>query len=164
MIQELLKIAVRAALEASMEILEIYNLDNFEVQLKSYDSPLTKSDLVSNHVINSHLKKNNIPILSEEGKDNSYDKRKDWSQLLIVDPIDDTKEFIKRNGEFTVNIAQIENQTSIIVVVYAPTMQWDTAAGQATCEHAGFKAADCITKKDLLYNRSKLLYNWFVVN
>ena len=263
MSQDILKIAISAALEAAKEILKIYHSDDFEVQLKSDDSPLTRADLVSHQVIESYLKPTNIPILSEEGKDISYDERKDWGQLWIVDPIDGTKEFIKRNGEFTVNIALIENQRPTLGVVYAPvlnelyfssnklggfkvsvdltnfdvnnlidssvklplsredktftiivsrshlsdetvdfieeikkekgdvrliskgsslklclvadgsadcyprfapTMEWDTAAGQAICEHAGFRVIDWETKKDLLYNRPKLLNNWFVVN
>ena len=122
MSQDLLKIAISAALEAAKEILKIYHSDDFEVQLKSDDSPLTKADLVSHKVIESYLKPTNIPILSEEGKDISYDERKDWAQLWIVDPIDGTKEFIKRNGEFTVNIALIENQRPILGVVYAPVL------------------------------------------
>ena len=92
------------------------------MQLKSDDSPLTKADLESHQVIESYLKHTNIPILSEEGKDISYDERKDWNQLWIVDPIDGTKEFIKRNGEFTINIALIENQRPILGVVYAPVL------------------------------------------
>ena len=81
MSQDLLKIAISAALEAAKEILKIYLYDDFEVQLKSDDSPLTKADLVSHQDIESYLKPNNIPILSEEGKDISYDERKDCTQL-----------------------------------------------------------------------------------
>jgi 3'(2'), 5'-bisphosphate nucleotidase len=66
------------------------------------------------------LKNTQIPILSEEGKDIPYDTRKEWPKLWIVDPIDGTKEFIKRNGEFTVNIALVENQQPTLGVIYAP--------------------------------------------
>lgn len=262
MSQEFLKIAVSAALEAAKEILKIYHSDDFEVLLKSDDSPLTKADLVSHRVIESYLKSTNIPILSEEGKDISYDERKKWTRLWIVDPIDGTKEFIKRNGEFTVNIALIENQRPIIGVIYAPvlkelyfssnelgsfkvsvdltdfdvnnlisngnklpleredktltivasrshmsketeeyveemrslhgqvnliskgsslklcmvaegqadcyprfapTMEWDTAAGQAICENSGFNVIDWSTKERMLYNREELLNNWFLI-
>ncbi|MBC3845176.1 3'(2'),5'-bisphosphate nucleotidase CysQ [Winogradskyella echinorum] len=257
-----LKIAITAALEAGKEILEIYHSDDFEVELKGDNSPLTKADLASHNVIMSHLSKTDIPVLSEEGKSIPYTSRKDWKQLWIVDPIDGTKEFIKRNGEFTVNIALIENQKTVIGVIYvpalgdlyfstshigsykisvnlkdydvddlmdqasklplerkdrtftvvasrshmsseteayvtemrekhgdvkliskgsslklcmvaegqadcyprfAPTMEWDTAAGQAICEHAGFEVIDWSTKERMLYNRQELLNKWFLV-
>jgi len=259
---EVLKIAIEAALEAGKEILEIYKSDDFEVEIKGNNSPLTKADKASHNVIVSYLEKTNIPILSEEGKEITYEKRKDWNQLWIVDPIDGTKEFIKRNGEFTVNIALIENQKTSLGVIFvpalgdlyfsnlelgafkvnidlnnynldtilesatklpisredntftivasrshmspeteeyveemrkkhgevqliskgsslklcmvaegtadcyprfAPTMEWDTAAGQAICEHAGFDVLDWETKKAMLYNREELLNNWFLV-
>lgn len=258
----LLHIAVEAALEAGKEILVIYKSDDFEVQLKSDDSPLTKADVAAHHKIVSFLEQTGIPILSEEGKATPYEVRKNWSQLWIVDPIDGTKEFIKRNGEFTVNIALVENQIPIIGVIFvpvtgelyfstkengaykvtidptnfdidkdllvatqlplkrddktftvvasrshmspdteayveemrerhgavkliskgsslklcmvaegqancyprfAPTMEWDTAAGQAICNHAGFQVIDWITKENMLYNREELLNNWFLV-
>ncbi|WP_340155497.1 3'(2'),5'-bisphosphate nucleotidase CysQ [uncultured Winogradskyella sp.] len=261
MIQNL-KIAVTAALEAGKEILEIYHSDDFGVELKGDNSPLTKADLASHNVIMAHLSATNIPVLSEEGRSIPYLDRKDWNQLWIVDPIDGTKEFIKRNGEFTVNIALIENQKTVIGVIYvpvlndlyfstneigafkvkvdiddyniddllklgqklplerndkkftvvasrshmspetetyvadmrqkhgevnliskgsslklcmvaegqadcyprfAPTMEWDTAAGQAICEHAGFEVIDWETKKRMLYNREELLNAWFLV-
>jgi 3'(2'), 5'-bisphosphate nucleotidase len=257
-----LKLAIEAALEAGKTILKIYNSRDFEVELKSDQSPLTTADIKSHNVILKHLLKTDIPILSEEGKNISYSKRKGWNKLWIVDPIDGTKEFIKRNGEFTVNIALIENQKSTIGVVFAPdlkdlyfsnsnlgsfkvkvnldcydvdnlitiatklplmrkdktytivasrshmskkteefisfakskygfvkliskgsslklcmvadgsadcyprfapTMEWDTAAGQAICEHAGFKVVDLKSKKKMLYNRKELLNNWFLV-
>ena len=257
-----LKIAIEAALEAGKVILDIYHSDDFEVELKGDDSPLTKADIASHNVIMSHLKATHIPVLSEEGKAIPYEDRKDWNQLWIVDPIDGTKEFIKRNGEFTVNIALVENQKTVLGVIYvpvlgdlyfstsemgaykvsvdledydvdalvnqghklpleredktytvvasrshmspetetyvsemrekhgavnliskgsslklcmvaegqadcyprfAPTMEWDTAAGQAICEHAGFELMDCSTKERMLYNREELLNGWFVV-
>lgn len=257
-----LKIAITAALEAGKEILKIYNSEDFEVELKADNSPLTKADLASHNVIMSYLSATNIPVLSEEGKSIPYNDRKDWNQLWIVDPIDGTKEFIKRNGEFTVNIALIENQKTVLGVIYvpalgdlyfstkelgsykitvnlegynidsilknghklplerdnktftivasrshmspeteayvsdmrkahgninliskgsslklcmvaegkadcyprfAPTMEWDTAAGQAICEHAGFEVIDWKTKAGMLYNRENLLNNWFLV-
>ena len=72
--------------------------------------------------VKGKLIKTNIPVLSEEGKAIAYEERKDWSQLWIVDPIDGTKEFIKRNGEFTVNIALIENQKPILGIIYVPAL------------------------------------------
>lgn len=260
--KELLSISVQAALEAGKRIMEIYETDDFDVNLKSDASPLTKADIASHNIIEEHLLKTDIPILSEEGKDLSYEERKDWSRLWIVDPIDGTKEFINKNGEFTVNIALIENQRPILGVIYvpalevlyystiedgafkmtniidfnsietiydrsikiplidkkrpytvvasrshlsdetkkyidslesdhgqveciskgsslklcmvaegsadcyprfAPTMEWDTAAGQAICNHAGFSVIDWETKQEMKYNRPELLNNWFLV-
>jgi 3'(2'), 5'-bisphosphate nucleotidase len=257
-----LNTAIEAALEAGKAILEIYHSGEFDVEIKGDNSPLTKADTASHNVIMSHLTNTEIPVLSEEGKAIPYEERKDWKQLWIVDPIDGTKEFIKRNGEFTVNIALIENQMPLIGVIFvpvtgelyfsskeigafkvnvnleafdvesllskanklplqrkdktfrvvasrshmspeteeyvqqmrdihgevkliskgsslklcmvaegtancyprfAPTMEWDTAAGQAICEHAGFEVIDWDTKKNMLYNRDEKLNNWFLV-
>ena len=262
MMKQFLNTAITAALEAGKAILEIYHSGEFDIELKGDNSPLTKADTASHNVIMSYLADTNIPVLSEEGKSIAYEERKDWSQLWIVDPIDGTKEFIKRNGEFTVNIALIEDQKPLIGVIFvpvkgelyfsskdmgafkvlvdlenfdietlilngnklpleredktftivasrshmsketeeyvqemrnihgevhliskgsslklcmvaegtadcyprfAPTMEWDTAAGQAICEHAGFKVIDWGTKENMLYNREELLNNWFLV-
>lgn len=258
----LLKTAITAALEAGKAILDIYNTDDFGVELKGDHSPLTKADVASHNVIMSYLTATEIPVLSEEGKSIPYADRKDWKQLWIVDPIDGTKEFIKRNGEFTVNIALIEAQKTELGVIlvpalgelyfstkaegafkitvdledysvesiiseatklpiqrddktftivasrshmspetetyveemrakhgainliskgsslklcmvaegqadcyprFAPTMEWDTAAGQAICEHAGFQVMDWETQERMLYNREDLLNAWFLV-
>ena len=258
----ILNTAIEAALQAGKAILEIYHSGDFDIEIKGDNSPLTKADKASHNVIMSYLTKTNIPVLSEEGRDITYEERKEWNQLWIVDPIDGTKEFIKRNGEFTVNIALIENQKPILGVIFvpakgelyfstkemgafkvtvnldlfdvdtliekaskipferddktftivasrshmspetedyvqqmkdkygavnliskgsslklcmvaegqadcyprfAPTMEWDTAAGQAICEHAGFQVLDWSTKEKMLYNRQELLNNWFLV-
>ena len=258
----LLKISIKAALEAGKVILEIYQSDDFEVEIKGDNSPLTKADKASHRVLVSYLEETGIPILSEEGKEIPYEERKGWNQLWILDPIDGTKEFIKRNGEFTVNIALVQNQIPVLGVVYAPvlkelyfankelgafklsniteysslskimdeasslpldtkkekytvvaskshlsketedyieelekqhgevitlskgsslklcmvaegkadcyprfapTMEWDTAAGQAICEHVCVKVIDWSTKKNMIYNKKQLLNNWFIV-
>ena len=256
-----LSIIITAALEAGDAIMEVYQTDDFGVDMKSDNSPLTKADIKAHHIIQSYLDKTGIPVLSEEGRSIPYEERKNWSQLWIVDPLDGTKEFIKRNGDFTVNIALIENQVPIMGVVYAPainemyfsskelgafrfqtdrikdaetiissaiklpikeerttyrivasrshlsqetqdfidqkeiehgeieliskgsslklcmiadgsadcypryapTMEWDTAAGQAICLYAGAEVIDWNTKKSMLYNRENLLNNWFIV-
>ena len=256
------ELAIKAALEAGKKILEIYHSGDFNVELKGDNSPLTKADIAAHHIIKDILKSTKIPLLSEEGKSIAYIDRKDWNQLWIVDPIDGTKEFIKRNGEFTVNIALIENQIPIAGIIFAPvlgdlyfseagvgsfkinidlenfdiakdllkadklpmkredstftvvasrshmspetedyvqemrtlhgdvnliskgsslklcmvaegtancyprfapTMEWDTAAGQAICMYAGLDVIDWETKKSMLYNREELLNNWFLV-
>ncbi|RXG27150.1 3'(2'),5'-bisphosphate nucleotidase CysQ [Leeuwenhoekiella palythoae] len=257
-----LNTAINAALEAGKRILEIYHNEDFDVDFKSDASPLTKADTASHHIIMSYLEKTGIPVLSEEGKDIAYETRNEWEYLWIVDPIDGTKEFIKKNGEFTVNIALIQNGVPILGVIYvpvlqelfyaakdlgsfkafeisttatesevlaagqqlplaqerrqytavaskshlsretedyikgleaeygevamiskgsslklcmvaegkadcyprfAPTMEWDTAAGSAICKYAGKTVLDWETKKEMVYNRADLLNNWFLV-
>ena len=122
--QKLLEIAKKAALKAGEDILEIYNKEDFEVELKSDNSPLTVADKASHNRIMEYLVDTEIPILSEEGKEMSYAERKDWDVFWLIDPLDGTKEFIKRNGEFTVNIALIKNQKPIMGVVYTPVLDW----------------------------------------
>lgn len=257
-----LSIAINAAFKAGVAIMRIYENEDFGVDFKSDNSPLTKADIASHDIIEAALQETKIPILSEEGKAIPYETRAQWNLLWIVDPIDGTKEFIKRNGEFTVNIALIENNTPILGVIYvpalkdlyfsatgigsykvqnfscytdlqtlidraqklpikdgdrpftvvasrshlsketedfidsmkqehgtietiskgsslklcmvaegkadcyprfAPTMEWDTAAGQAICKYAGIDVIDMSTKETMLYNRKELLNNWFLV-
>ncbi|MEZ4972109.1 MAG: 3'(2'),5'-bisphosphate nucleotidase CysQ [Cyclobacteriaceae bacterium] len=119
-LESLLNIAIKAAEAACQEILEVYNGDDFETQLKSDNSPLTQADKRAHNVIASHLEQTGLPILSEEGKNVPYEERKNWKQFWMVDPLDGTKEFIKRNDEFTVNIALIENQEPVLGVVAVP--------------------------------------------
>ena len=122
MISELTQLAIKAAIEASKEILTIYQSDDFKIEKKKDNSPLTKADKTAHKIISSILQESNIPILSEEGKSIPYETRKHWDKLWIVDPIDGTKEFIKRNGEFTVNIALIEKNNPTLGVVVAPAL------------------------------------------
>lgn len=261
-LSELLFIAINAALKAGEEILKIYDSD-FDVEHKKDNSPLTIADKKAHEVICEFLDPTDFPVLSEEGKDSDCLIRKKWEYFWMVDPLDGTKEFIKRNGEFTVNIALIKEQKSILGVIFipvsnilyfaaqdvgsfkleikdmlsdniqgiisqsvklpvagserkytvaasrshlseetkmfidglktthkeidfvvsgssikfcriaegtvdiyprfAPTMEWDTAAGQAICEIAGKKVVDYTTNKSLLYNKESLLNNWFIV-
>ena len=116
-----LKLALNAAILASIEILKIYH-DDFDIMIKEDKSPLTKADISSNEIIKKYLKQTNIPVLSEEGNQISFQERKLWDLLWIVDPIDGTKEFIKKNGEFTVNIALVKNSIPIIGVIVAPVL------------------------------------------
>ncbi len=115
----LLSIIVNAAIEAGKEILKIYHTD-FDVAYKNDQSPLTLADKNAHNIIVRFLSETGIPVLSEEGRDIPYEERKNWKRLWIVDPLDGTKEFVKKNGEFTVNIALIENGTPVLGVVYAP--------------------------------------------
>ena len=111
----------KIALDAGNTIMEIYKRD-FSIEYKDDNSPLTEADLASNDVIMQGLEKYGIPIMSEEGKTIAYDERKDWEYYWCIDPIDGTKEFIKKNGEFTVNIALIHKEAPILGVVYAPAL------------------------------------------
>ncbi|MEY2963183.1 MAG: hypothetical protein RL754_444 [Bacteroidota bacterium] len=113
-------IAAQAALDGGRAILEVYNNEETKVELKGDQSPLTQADLKSHEAIMEHLLMTDIPVLSEEGKHLPFTERKDWTTLWIVDPLDGTKEFIKRNGEFTVNVALVQEQLPIIGAVYVP--------------------------------------------
>lgn len=112
--------ALTAATRACHEILLIYNSSNFEVESKGDNSPLTLADKNAHEVISETLKSSGLPILSEEGKSIPYSIRKNWDLFWMVDPLDGTKEFIKRNGEFTVNIALIKDQKPVMGVVSVP--------------------------------------------
>ena len=244
-----LGIAKKAALKAGERILQIYGED-FLVSYKEDKSPLTIADQQANEIIEEYLLKTNIPILSEEGKLTDYNIRKNWELLWIVDPLDGTKEFVKKNGEFTVNIALVKNGEPILGVIFvpvkgwlyygstngsyreidgekvllptakkstvfkvvgsrshqspetkeyfekiqekkenveivsmgssikiclvaegsadvyprfAPTMEWDTAAGHAIAKYAGKKLIDLKTNQEMIYNRERLTNNWFIV-
>ncbi len=115
-----LNIAIEAAIEAGKEIISVYNSSDFSIEIKSDNSPLTRADKAAHNIISAHLAKTPFPVLSEEGKDIEYSVRKNWETFWMVDPLDGTKEFIKRNGEFTVNIALIENNLPVAGVVYVP--------------------------------------------
>lgn len=117
MIQTVIDIAV----EAGNAILEIYKND-FSVEIKSDNSPLTIADKNANEIIVAGLKQLDptIPIISEENKLMDYTIRKNWTKCWIVDPLDGTKEFIKKNGEFTVNIALVDKGIPVLGVVHVP--------------------------------------------
>lgn len=114
---------IAIAEHAGKAIMEIYKQD-FEVIYKDDKSPLTKADKAANEIIADGLNTLAIklPILSEEGKEIPYEERKEWDYFWMVDPLDGTKEFIKKNGEFTVNIALIHQETPVLGVVYAPAL------------------------------------------
>lgn len=261
--KDYLKMAIKASIEAGKEILKIYNQD-FKTVYKSDQSPLTEADIRSNKVLVSYLEQTGIPIISEENEQIDFRVRRAWDRCWIIDPLDGTKEFIKKNGEFTVNVALVENGMTMCGIIYAPalnelyytdatktnayklhientenleevlfkeqdkinpsqqspncvnviasrshindatqnfindlkskydavniiskgsslkfclvaegkadiyprfapTMEWDTAAGQAICEAAGVHVIDMETKKGMLYNRQDLLNNHFLV-
>lgn len=257
-------IAIEASIAAGKVIMEIYQKD-FQVDFKNDNSPLTEADTAANAVIMDYLSKTNIPIISEENKEIPYSNRKNWTSCWIVDPLDGTKEFVKKNGEFTVNIALVknglpefgvifvpatgilyfgdvsqlkackfsidysnysiseilekateivpQNDSSVIRIVgsrshmnqdtldfvenvkqvsnkkiemvskgsslkfclvaegsadiyprFAPTMEWDTAAGQAFCSATGLKVIDNSTGLEMQYNKENLLNPFFLVS
>lgn len=262
---ELLLEAVKASIKAGAEILDVYSLP-INVEIKDDKSPLTEADKRSHKAIVATLEPLGIQIMSEEGKAIAYDERKHWEYYWLIDPLDGTKEFIKRNGEFTVNIALINKGRAIAGVIYvpvlnelffaaegigaykienydssmqpssleilitqarkldgsksastftvvasrshltpetellindlrtthgtiemvskgsslklclvaegkantyprlAPTMEWDTAAGQAICEQAGCTVINYHTQQPMQYNKEDLLNPWFVVS
>ncbi|HZY38402.1 MAG TPA: 3'(2'),5'-bisphosphate nucleotidase CysQ [Mucilaginibacter sp.] len=115
-----LRMAILAAIKAGDEIIKVYNESDQEIKLKSDQSPLTKADRNSHRVIEEGLKASGLPVLSEEGNTVPYEDRSKWELFWLVDPLDGTKEFVKKNGEFTVNIALISLDTPVIGVVYVP--------------------------------------------
>ena len=120
------------ARQAGDAIMEIYQRD-FSIYEKQDSSPLTEADLAAHHLIVEKLESlSGYPILSEESSDISWEERKSWTTYWLVDPLDGTKEFVKKNGEFTVNIALIHNGEPILGVVYAPALQVTYAGEQST--------------------------------
>jgi 3'(2'), 5'-bisphosphate nucleotidase len=121
--QRLLRIAIDAALEGGKKIMEVYDSHNVRITLKKDFSPLTEADIKSNEIIKGYLKETGLPFLSEEEKGTPYAERRNWDLFWMVDPLDGTKEFIKRNGEFTVNIALIKGSAPLMGIIYAPYLK-----------------------------------------
>lgn len=154
--------AIELALEAGSIIMDVYESHNLEVTYKADDSPLTRADMLSHNLLVNGLEKIGYPVISEEGDPELYNKRLDWPRYWLVDPLDGTKEFVKRNGEFTVNIALIENNKPVWGIIYAPVLlslyagivgrgAWIWEHAQLNC----FKNTDFIQRRQLLPLRSK---------
>lgn len=111
--------ALKASVEAGKVIMEYYN-NTYTVEYKADNSPLTQADQNAHNCIAGYLKETNLPVLSEEGNNIPYDERKNWKEFWMVDPLDGTKEFINKNGEFTVNIALIKDGLPVMGVVFVP--------------------------------------------
>ncbi len=124
-LEQLVNPVVDIAAQASNAILEIYNSDDFGIEAKDDNSPLTLADKASHHTIVAALAAltPDIPILSEESREVPWQERSQWQEYWLIDPLDGTKEFIKRNGEFTVNIALIQGHTAVLGVVFVPVQQ-----------------------------------------
>lgn len=116
------KVALKASVDASLEIMRIYNTA-FETVLKEDGSPVTNADIAASRIIQKALQTTGIAMIGEELDKNSYANRSEWKQVWIVDPLDGTKEFIKRNGEFAVNIALVENRNPTFGIIASPVFQ-----------------------------------------
>ncbi|MEM6348364.1 MAG: 3'(2'),5'-bisphosphate nucleotidase CysQ [Bacteroidota bacterium] len=149
-ITDLQQSLVELAKEAGKAILAVYHDESAfdRVDFKADDSPLTLADQASHNVIVAGLEQATpeIPILSEEGKHLPFEERQHWSKLWVVDPLDGTKEFIKRNGEFTVNIALVENGSVVMGCVYVPVqdLTYFAAKGEGAFVMRGEAAAEKI--------------------
>ena len=151
--KQLLKISS----EAGLAILEIYNKD-FDVEYKQDNSPLTLADQKSNQIIISRLIElyPKIPYISEETKQTPYEQRKNWEYFWLIDPLDGTKEFIKKNGEFTINIALIYKSEPILGIVYAPVKDklYYALKGQGSYKIEGEQAPEQIhARKNISFDK-----------
>jgi 3'(2'), 5'-bisphosphate nucleotidase len=138
---ELAEALMPTVADAGAAIMRIYD-GAFAVQHKDDNSPLTLADLESQHVIAAGLKRltPDIPVLSEESAQSPWDERRQWKELWVVDPLDGTREFVKRNGEFTVNIALVVDHEPLLGVVAAPAqglLYWGAAGVGAFSRHRG---------------------------
>lgn len=124
-LENLFQFAFKATIKAGIEILNIYNSDNldFSIEKKQDNSPVTIADKKANTIITKILNKSDINILSEEGKYEDYSTRSHWNYFWLVDPLDGTKEFLKKNDEFTVNIALIKENAPIFGLIYIPVLK-----------------------------------------
>jgi 3'(2'), 5'-bisphosphate nucleotidase len=142
----MIKQVIKIAQEASLEILKIYSHENIKIELKEDNSPVTSADMTSNDIIISGLKNiSNLPIVSEEVAV-SYKERRLWEKYWLVDPLDGTKDFIAKNGGFTVNIALIDKGAPILGVVLVP-VSGDTYSAEI--------GKGAYKNSQLIYNKSK---------
>jgi 3'(2'), 5'-bisphosphate nucleotidase len=154
-----LELCINAAIQAGEEILDVYKAP-FLVEQKADNSPLTIADRRAHDVISKMLQSTSLPILSEEGKHTPYEERSKWDMFWLVDPLDGTKEFVKKNGEFTVNIALIQNNKPVMGIIYAPVMKkmyW------AVKQHGAF-SAEAITNSDYCFRNGVRLIHQAIPN
>lgn len=152
---DFLDIAVTAAIDAGKAIMSHYE-ETIVVNTKSDQSPVTAADLAAHRCILSQLAETGLPAISEEGGVENFEIRKNWNTYWLIDPLDGTKEFIHRNGEFTVNIALIENHIPVLGVVFAPA----TGELYAGCVGSGtwyIPHADALTESDIDYSSFRLI-------
>ncbi|WP_371194333.1 3'(2'),5'-bisphosphate nucleotidase CysQ [Glaciecola sp. SC05] len=144
-IDELLEIAKNVAVEAGIEVLDIYDKGTFETYEKEDESPVTSADYKANEIITEALAKltPNIPVMSEETTIPPLDERQAWTRYWLIDPIDGTQEFVARSGDFTINIALIEDHKPVIGVIYWPCGESLYFASEG---HGAYKRAQVETK------------------
>jgi 3'(2'), 5'-bisphosphate nucleotidase len=133
-----LETAIAAAIEAGKAIMQIYATE-FSVDFKSDSTPLTKADTKADSLITQALLETGLPIISEEGRQTAYSLRENWNEYWLVDPLDGTKEFVNRNGEFSVNIALIKNKQAVYGIIYAPVtdlLYFNDESGAYKLDHA----------------------------
>ncbi len=116
----LYRTAIKASVEAGIAIMEVFHSNDLGVVIKADNSPVTKADLISTKIISSYLNKTDIPVIGEEDEPEEYEVRKNWDKVWIVDPLDGTKEFVKKTDEFTVNIGLVKNGVPVFGVIYVP--------------------------------------------
>ena len=114
---ESLLLALNAGLKAGQAIMEVYRDGNFNTTLKEDKSPVTRADHLAHKIISEKLLPTGIPILSEEGREIAWSERSAWKSFWLVDPLDGTKEFINRNGDFTVNIALVTRGRAVLGII-----------------------------------------------
>ncbi len=125
-------VLLQAVYDAADAILEVYHQrEAIVAQTKSDNSPVTEADLRAHKILNAALVTSGWPVLSEEGHHAQYETRKDWDYFWVVDPLDGTKEFIKGNGEFTINVALVKGKEPVFGVVYSPILNWLYVGGPA---------------------------------
>ncbi|OOV88345.1 3'(2'),5'-bisphosphate nucleotidase CysQ [Oceanospirillum linum] len=131
---------VQLSRKAGEAIMAIYQEKDLGIEYKADNSPLTRADLASHHCIEQGLSQltPDIPVLSEESDDIRWEERQHWSCYWLVDPLDGTKEFVKRNGEFTVNIALIKQGKPVLGVVYSPVKDWLYTGAEGLGAHAQY--------------------------
>lgn len=150
---KLLRPVYDLAVQAGAEILDLYEKNNTEVDIKADNTPVTEADLAANKIIVDGLKKltPDIPILSEEFTATPFEQRQQWQQYWLIDPLDGTKEYIERTGEFTVNIALIDNHEPVLGVVLAPHL----GIGYEACRGCGAFKRTADDTYDFIQTRSR---------
>ena len=143
-----------AAVKAGAEIMKIYkHQGDYDISLKSDHTPITIADRVAHNTIKEHLGPTRIPVLSEEGREMLYNERQNWELFLLVDPLDGTKEFIKGNNEFTVNIALLYNNECVASVLYVP---YHCKMYIAVKEYGSFLIRDIIPQEEPSYQSEQI--------
>ncbi len=156
LVMDLVHTALRAAVEASEAIMEIY-LQDFEAQWKEDGSPVTIADLRSNDILVGHLESTGIHVISEESEKEAFSSRKDYELVWCVDPLDGTKEFLKKNGEFAVCIALIQDQKPVLGIIASPVERKLIIGGQVIpAAHVDFKDVDDASKWRYIEKRESL--------